>query len=74
MEAADAGVYCTLLPQVVDIMQGHDVGHKSGHEARPVAFVVELQADLLRAGPALGPKRHGQGDVATVSQGKQQSS
>lgn len=49
------GVYYTPLPQVVDIVQGHDVGHQSG----PVAFVVELQVDLRRGGPALGPKCHG---------------
>ena len=40
-------------------MQGHDVADQSGHKAALVAFVLELLAELLRAGPAVWPKREG---------------
>ena len=42
LKKADAGVDDPPLPEVKDVVQGHDVGHKSGQETGFVAFVVEL--------------------------------
>ena len=63
LETADAGIYYIALPEVVYVMQGHDVAHQSGHKAGLVAFVVELLADLLRCGPAVWRKREGLGKI-----------
>ena len=48
---------------MVDVLQRHNVRHKSGNKAGPVALMLELVADLLRSGPPLWPKREGLGKI-----------
>ena len=57
LQTADAGVYYAALPEVVYVMQGHDVAHQNGQEAHLVPFMVKLLADLLRSGPAVWHER-----------------
>ena len=63
LKAADAGVHDPPLPEVIDVVQGHDVGDQRGQETGFVAFVVVLLKDLFSGGPALGPKSHGLREV-----------